>query len=121
MITNRALTMIVWNIVRDLIANDPDSVVHEIIEILTLGTKNEKQKKQIINDDREAMVLDQQVIKELNMKCFNSKKTEFEEIEMELQSKHKSCLINNFEEIDANLSLDELACKIECPRLFINS
>jgi hypothetical protein len=55
------------------------------------------------------------------MKCFNSKKTEFDEIELELQSKHKSCLINNFEEIDANLSIDELACKIECPRIFVNN
>jgi hypothetical protein len=72
-------------------------------------------------DEKEVMVQDPQILKELNMKCFNSKKTEFDEIELELQSKHKSCLINNFEEIDANLSIDELACKIECPRIFVNN
>jgi hypothetical protein len=94
--------MIAWTIVRNLIFMDPDRVVHEILEILMLGNTNEGG--------------DQQIVKELNMKCFNSKKTEFDEIELELQSKHKSCLINNFEEIDANLSVNELACKIECPR-----
>ena len=40
---------------------------------------------------------------------------ELEEIEAELQTKHKSCLINNFEEIDASLSVEELTCKLECP------
>ena len=70
MITNPRLTMIAWTIVRNLIFMDPDRVVHEILEILMLGTKNEGG--------------DQQIVKELNMKCFNSKKTEFDEIELEL-------------------------------------
>ena len=41
MITNPRLTMIAWTIVRNLIFMDPDRVVHEILEILMLGTKNE--------------------------------------------------------------------------------
>jgi hypothetical protein len=42
MISNPRMTMIAWTIVRNLIFMDPDRVVHEILEILTLGTKNEK-------------------------------------------------------------------------------
>jgi hypothetical protein len=42
MISNPRLTMIAWTIVRNLIFMDPDRVVHEILEILTLGTKIEK-------------------------------------------------------------------------------
>jgi hypothetical protein len=42
MITNQRLTMIAWTIVRNLIFMDPDRVVYEILEILTLGSKIEK-------------------------------------------------------------------------------
>lgn len=59
------------------------------------------------------------------MKCFNQKRDEFaldlEELENEIHFKHKSCLINNFEEIDTNLSMDELICKMECPSFFVHS
>ena len=57
------------------------------------------------------------------MKCFNQQKDEFaldlEQINDEINSRHKSSLINQFEEIDHNLSIDELICKIECPCYFI--
>ena len=65
------------------------------------------------------------VMKQLYIKCFGQKKNEFkldlEELENDIISKHKSCLINNFEEIDINLSMDELICKMECPSFFFNT
>ena len=65
------------------------------------------------------------IVNELYIKCFNQKREEFtfdiEEIESDLFTKHKSCLINNFEEIDTNLSMDELICKMECPSFFVNA
>jgi len=47
MITNPRLTMIAWTIVRNLIFMDPDRVVHEILEILMLGTKGETPEKSV--------------------------------------------------------------------------
>ena len=64
-------------------------------------------------------------MKELNIKCFNQKRDEFklelEELEASLMNHHKSSLINNFEEIDQNLSIHELVCKMECPSFFIDA
>lgn len=122
----------------NLIYLDPDGVVCELLEILMLGTRNALPKNDGVgatdyNDpyhQQSADIPDQSIIRELNVKCFNQttsltapraesskrqKTRELEEIEVELQTKHKSCLINNFEEIDANLSVEELTCKLECP------
>jgi hypothetical protein len=44
MVTKDGLTMIAWNIIRNLISMDPDRIVYEILEILMIGntTSNNK-------------------------------------------------------------------------------
>ena len=162
MVTKDGLTVIAWNMIRNLISMDPDRIVYEILEILMIGNyqsslaskgQSAYQKgagaaqpppmfQSVDNDIRESEKLEENIkkivknqkagedgnemtiMKELYIKCFNQKRDEFkldlEEIENDLASKHKSCLINIFEEIDANLSMDELICKMECPSFFIN-
>ena len=61
---------------------------------------------------------------ELNVKCFNSKihefSTDLDQLEENLTNNHRSCLLNNFEDIDTSLSMEELICKMDCPQMFEN-
>lgn len=40
MVTKDELTMIAWNIIRNLIMRDPDRFVYEILEILMIGNNS---------------------------------------------------------------------------------
>lgn len=100
-------------------------MIHSVENDIGESEKLEENIKKIVKNQKQGEDGNEMTImKELYIKCFNQKRDEFkldlEEIESDLASKHKSCLINIFEEIDPNLSMDELICKMECPSFFIN-
>jgi len=67
----------------------------------------------IKNQSKSALQLD------LNIKCFNQQINEFkmdlQELENELESKHRSSMLNSFQDIDTDMTLQELYCRIQCP------